>query len=96
MRRVEWTESAIADVAAIREYLDANGSRRTQDMIDTVVLSTDWLLRNPGAGGSVRFRRWRKWRAEGTPYLIFYEPRRDGIAITRVLHARSDWHSLTE
>ena len=37
----------------------------------------------------------RKWRVKDFDHhLVFYQPRPDGMAIVRVLHAASDWWSL--
>lgn len=37
----------------------------------------------------------RKWRVDGFEnVLIFYQPRPDGVAIVRVLHAARDWWGL--
>lgn len=37
----------------------------------------------------------RKWRVKDFDHhLVFYQPRPDGVAIVRVLHAASDWWSL--
>jgi toxin ParE1/3/4 len=37
----------------------------------------------------------RKWRVPGFPNMvIFYQPRTDGVTITRVIHAAQDWWGL--
>lgn len=37
----------------------------------------------------------RKWRVKDFDnYLVFYEPRPDGVSVVRVLHATSDWWGL--
>ncbi len=55
------------------------------------------LARQPQIGASLTLKhpdliRLRKWRVkEFDNYLIFYEPRIDGVSVVRVLHAATDW-----
>lgn len=58
------------------------------------------LAATPGMGGAVEARHprladLRKWRVGGFPnILIFYQRRRNGISIIRVIHAARDWWAL--
>ena len=43
----------------------------------------------------LQFAALRKWRIrEFENFLIFYEPRHDGVSIVRVLYATQDWWQL--
>ncbi|MDE2456328.1 MAG: type II toxin-antitoxin system RelE/ParE family toxin, partial [Burkholderiales bacterium] len=59
--------------------------------------SFDDLARQPMMGaplnlGHADLGSLRKWRVKDFDnYLVFYEPRVDGVSIVRVLHAASDW-----
>ena len=58
------------------------------------------LSEHPEMGISLTLRRpelepIRKWRGrEFDNFLIFYEPRTDGVSIVRVLYATRDWWQL--
>jgi toxin ParE1/3/4 len=46
-------------------------------------------LRHPDLAGM------RKWRVKDFDnFLIFYQPRPDGVSIVRVLHSAQDWWHL--
>jgi len=60
------------------------------------------LARQPMMGAALALKRpeiaqIRKWRVKDfDTYLVFYEPRPDGVSIVRVLHASRDWSRLLE
>ena len=58
------------------------------------------LSEHPEMGTALKLQRTelltlRKWRIrEFENFLIFYEPRHDGVSIVRVLYATQDWWQL--
>ena len=58
------------------------------------------LARQPMIGAPLTLRHaklagMRKWRVKNFDnVLIFYQPRREGVSIVRVLHAARDWWNL--
>lgn len=58
------------------------------------------LSEHPAMGSAIHSRRpefvaLRKWRVRDFDnFLIFYEPRPDGVSIVRVLHGTQDWWRL--
>ena len=50
----------------------------------------------PHPGWLTRHRALRFWVISRTPYLIFYECRRDEVSIERVLDGRRDVHRIIE
>lgn len=62
--------------------------------------SFDDLARQPLIGAQLILQQpaladLRKWRVRSFDnYLIFYQPRPDGVSIVRVLYAARDWWSL--
>lgn len=91
MRRVEWTSAALDDLREIASFFDAEEPAMTQTILDRVVGSTNWLLEHPQAGPALGYRRWRKWRARKTSYLLLYQATRSGISIVRVVHAHRNY-----
>jgi plasmid stabilization system protein ParE len=93
MKRVEWTDSAIADLQGIRIYLSQFGDERAQDGLRKLILSARWLTDYPYAGPLVGVRKWRKWKPRGQNYILIYQPREGGISIIRVRDERNDWRA---
>lgn len=91
MSQVDWAQSAVDDLDAIRRYLAQIDAQLADDLIARIVLSTDILLDHPAAGAAIGYRRWRRWRVRRTPYLLIYEPVAGGLRIVRVRHEREDW-----
>ncbi len=59
------------------------------DLAEQPLIGAPLVARHPDLAGM------RKWRIKNFDnHLIFYQPRPDGIAIVRVLHAARDWWSL--
>ena len=96
MSRVVWAQGAIDDLEGIRGYYSDITPVAGQAIIDRIVLSTDWLREFPSAGSPMGYRKWRKWRPRKTPYVIVYQPTREGISVVRVWHAQQDWRVVPE
>ena len=96
MKRIEWTDSAIADLEDIRVYLHSFGPELVDRSMSALVLATRWLLEHPGAGPLIGYRSWRKWKPRGERHLPIYEKTSFGISVVRVRHERNDWRPLPE
>ncbi|MFX9127621.1 type II toxin-antitoxin system RelE/ParE family toxin, partial [Acinetobacter baumannii] len=88
MNHVDWAQSAVDDLDAIRRYLADISPQLADDLIARIILSTDVLLDFPAAGSAIGYRRWRRWHVRRTPYLLIYEPVAAGLRIVRVRHQR--------
>jgi toxin ParE1/3/4 len=92
MKRIIWSDAAIADLQRLRAFLDeAYGPDVSQSAIDALVLAGRFLLEYPGAGVALTHVPWRKWRPRNSYQLVIYKPTRDGIEIVRVRNTREDW-----
>jgi len=97
MRRVEWSESALADLHHVRDYLTEHyGPGFAQWNIDILVLAAEWLLDFPRAGPPLAYRAWRKWKPRKQRHILVYQPDREGILVVRVLHDRNDWRPVSK
>lgn len=101
MPRIVQRETARRDLIEHFVYLAENASQQVADRFLTQAEATFAdLAREPLIGaplhlGHADLADLRKWRIKGFDnHLVFYEPRRDGVSIVRVLHAASDWWSL--
>jgi toxin ParE1/3/4 len=94
-------ERAREDLIAHFGYLFENAPGDVADrFLESARTTFDELATNPAMGSLVGLSApalgfMRKWRIRGFEnHLVFYEPRRDGVSIVRVLHAASDWWAL--
>lgn len=91
MRRLIWSPTAQADLAAIDDQL----YDEDPDFADRVALSSirsaRFLLDWPFAGSIVGEAGQRKWPVKRTPHILIYQPVGNAIHILRVYHERQDW-----
>jgi toxin ParE1/3/4 len=67
----------------------ANAEKSFADLAGQPLMGALLTLRRPELAGM------RKWRVtDFEDFLIFYQPRRDGVSIVRMLHAAQDWWGL--
>lgn len=79
-------ENAGLDVA---ERFLTNAEASFNDLAQQLRIGVPLTLKHPDLANV------RKWRVKDFDHhLVFYQPRSDGVAIVRVLHAASDWWSL--
>jgi toxin ParE1/3/4 len=91
-------EAARRDLVEHFIYLAENAGLGVADeFLRSAEASFTELARQPQMGAPLTFKHLdlanlRKWRIKGFDnHLIFYEPRRDGVSVVRVLHAARDW-----
>lgn len=98
---VELTEPALADLAAIRDWLAENAGESAADQwIDDVLDKIDTLEQFPARGsivpelaaiGLVRYRQ-----LLFAPYRLIYRIRGNRVIVSLVIHGRRDLHSVLE
>lgn len=96
MKRVLWTDSAIADLDEIKAYLSEFSPALAQHTLNSLILAARWLLDYPKAGSPLENGRWRKWRPRKTRHILIYECTNGGISVLRVRHERNDWRPVPE
>ena len=101
MPMVTQREAARRDLVEHFVYLAENaGLVVAERFLSNVEASFTVLARQPKMGAPLKLKHpdlaaIRKWRVKDFDnYLVFYQPRPDGVSIVRVLHAASDWWSL--
>lgn len=88
--RLRYTLPALADLAAILDYIAAHspqGARRVQARIQAII---DLLLQHPRIGTRTNDPAIRRMTALPYPYLIFYEATESEIIIHAIRHAARD------
>ncbi|MGD0294917.1 MAG: type II toxin-antitoxin system RelE/ParE family toxin [Terracidiphilus sp.] len=91
------------DILSNAEYLEEHGSAETaQRFLDATKSTFEALAKMPKAGVLCTFRSpvlrpIRRWPVKGFEnWLIFYQPRRDGVEIIHLIHGARDIESLFE
>ena len=90
MRRVHWTDTAIRDIAELKEELTAIHPEVAKAVLARIAGKVRFLLENPKSAAPTGHRDWRHRIVSKTSRVIVYRPDRDGILVLRVLHAHSD------
>jgi plasmid stabilization system protein ParE len=88
--KLRYTLPALADLAAILDYVAAyspQGARRVQARIQAV---TDLLLLHPDIGRRTNDPAIRRMTTTPYPYLVFYEATETEVIIHAVRHAARD------
>jgi toxin ParE1/3/4 len=101
MARVTTREAARRDLVEQFVYLAENAGLETaESFLRCAEASFSELATHPLIGAPVKLQNpalsdMRKWRVKDFDnHLIFYQPRPEGVAIVRVLHAARDWWDL--
>jgi plasmid stabilization system protein ParE len=86
---VQWSPVALQDLKQIASYLEREaGLHVAHAQIQRVLDAVTFLREFPSAGKPDAALTCRTFRAQGTPYLIFYRVYHDSIRLARVRHAR--------
>jgi len=85
------------------DYLEEQGGLEAAErFLDLLISSFEDLSRMPRMGALCGFRkpatrRLRRWPVKGFEnWLIFYQPRRDGVEIVHVMHGARDIETLLD
>jgi toxin ParE1/3/4 len=86
MPRVQRSRQAEEDLIAIAQYIARDNLSAAIRWLDAIEEKLSLLASRPLMGEAVDHIRPGLRRASHGKYLIFFEPRDDGIALVRVLH----------
>lgn len=90
MRRLLWSRRARTELFSIAEHYRKDDPALAIEMLERIEAGPQALREFPFLG-AVTTAGARKWRARGTPFLLFYDVQDDAIEIVGVRHVRSDW-----
>ncbi|WP_315759856.1 type II toxin-antitoxin system RelE/ParE family toxin [Sphingomonas sp. Y38-1Y] len=90
--RVIWAPAARQDLGRIDDYLADRDAEFARVAGRAALTAAEFLSVNPFAGSPIARTR-RKWRVNGSPYLLVYRIRADIVEILRIRHEREDWRS---
>jgi toxin ParE1/3/4 len=91
------------DILSNAEYLEEHGGAEIADrFLDAIRSTFETMAKTPKIGSLCAFRklalrRIRRWPVKGFEnWLIFYQPRRNGVEIVHVIHGARDIESLLD
>ena len=88
--RIVWSATAIANVIAIRQYVEQDKPEAARRLAKRILQSVERLAGDPYLGYPGREPETRELIVAGTPYIISYQVHRGRLAILAVLHAAQD------
>lgn len=87
-----WSPEAIADLTALRAYIDQNDPAAAQRVALHIIRNVETLLpNNPGMGRPGRVPGTRELVIPKTPYIVPYRLAGNTIQILRVFHSARRW-----
>lgn len=91
MTRVAWTEAAVGDLAALREYIEKDNPGAAREVALRLVALAEGLGEHPNRGRPGRVAGTRELVAPNLPWIIVYRTRPGAVELLRVLHAAMQW-----
>ena len=91
--RIEWTDPALADLAAIRNYIARDSERYAYQFVERIIVAVEKLLDFPMMGRVVPEARGQSAAIRELlfqNYRIIYRLRADRVQIVTVLHGARD------
>jgi toxin ParE1/3/4 len=89
--RIVWTELAVRDLAAARNYIARDNPRAADRQVQRVLAAVAGLLQFPEMGRPGRRAGTRELVISRTPYIAAYRLVGDTVEILRVMHSRQRW-----
>jgi len=87
-----WTEAALADLASLRSYIEAEDRAAARRIVDRILHCVETLLpQSPEMGRPGRVPGTRELVITGTPFIVPYRLREQTIQILRVYHGARRW-----
>jgi len=89
--KLRWTDSAVQDLQAARDYLEAENPKAAWDAIDRIMSAVERLAQFPQMGRPGRVDRSRELVVTGTPFLVAYRLKGESVQILAVLQGARKW-----
>ncbi len=89
---VRFSESSLADLHSIKEYICANNEEAAKKVVAHILEQIETLLAlNPAIGRAGRILGTREFVISKYPYILPYQVKENTIYILRVLHTSRKW-----
>ena len=95
MRALRWSEHAVAQLAAVAEYVSLSSPVYAEHLVDRIARRLDQAREFPESGRVVpEFTRVEIRELIESPYRLVYRVRPDAIEVLSVLHGRQQLREL--
>ena len=95
MRALRWSEHAVAQLAAVAEYVSLSSPVYAEQLVDRIARRLDQAREFPESGRVVpEFARGEIRELIESPYRLVYRVRPDAIEVLSVLHGRQQLPEL--
>ena len=95
MRALRWSEHAVAQLAAVAEYVSLSSPVYAEHLVDRIANRLDQAREFPESGRVVpEFARVEIRELIESPYRLVYRVRPDAIEVLSVLHGRQQLPEL--
>lgn len=89
--RVRWLRQAVTNLTSEAEYIARDNPDAAVRTVAKIIRSAEALKRFPSMGRPGRVAGTRELVITGTPYVVPYRIRDNGIELLRVFHASRKW-----
>ena len=91
MTRLQWSELALGDLAALATYLAEQDGDLALRAIEAVRDSVSRLIDHPRSGAPLDMYNARKVSVPRFRYVVIYELHGDAVVISRIWHMSQNW-----
>jgi toxin ParE1/3/4 len=89
--QVKWLQAARANLDAEAQYIARDNPLAAARVVVSITEAVERLREYPALGRPGRVIGTRELVVPGTPYIVPYRVRRNGLEILRVFHAARRW-----
>lgn len=91
MTRLQWSELALADLAALAAYLAEQDEDLAVRAIEAIRDSVSRLVDHPRSGAPLDMHNARKLSVPRFRYVVVYELHGEVVVISRIWHSSQNW-----
>jgi toxin ParE1/3/4 len=91
LTRVRWTRTALADLAAIGQYIELDNPISARSVVSRIELAGNRLAEFPERGRRGRVEGTRELVIHNLPFIIVYRLTPDSIDLLTVLHGAQQY-----
>jgi len=89
--KIHWSEDALNDLDNLQIYITANNPEAAQEIVERILMTIEFLARQPNLGKPGRVPETRELVVGKTPVIIPYRAEENTLEILRVYHHSRRW-----
>jgi toxin ParE1/3/4 len=89
--KIIWSRRAIRHLIALRDHIAKDSPKSAAGVAARILGSVELLATQPHIGRPGRVIGTRELVIPGTPYIVPYRLRRNGLELVAVFHGRQKW-----